>query len=80
MALAKTFITWIEILLKNQFSCVMNGRTTIQYFNLETGARQYDLISAYPFILPLEMFLYPEIKDIKTFEHFFLYTIHCTPS
>ena len=36
----KNFITLIEILLKDQQSCVINGRTTTQYFNLERGARQ----------------------------------------
>ena len=29
----KEFITWIEILLKDQQSCVINVGTTIQYFN-----------------------------------------------
>ena len=36
----KRFITWIEILLKDQQSCVVNGGTTTQYLNLERGARQ----------------------------------------
>ena len=36
----KNSITWIEIVLKDQQSCVINGRTTTQYFNLERGARQ----------------------------------------
>ena len=31
----KNFITWIEILLKNQLSCVINGGTTTQYFKLK---------------------------------------------
>ena len=35
----RTFITWIEILLKDQVSCVMNGGTTTQYFNLEGSPR-----------------------------------------
>ena len=38
----KSFITWKEILLKDQQSCVINGRTTTQYFKLERGARQGD--------------------------------------
>ena len=33
----KNFITWIEILLKDQQSCVINGGTSTQYFNLERG-------------------------------------------
>ena len=36
----KTVITWIEILLKDQLSCVISGGKTTQYFNLERGTRQ----------------------------------------
>ena len=69
----KTFITWIEILLKDQQSC----GTTTQYFNLERGARQGDPVSAYLYILVLEvLFLFikkhPEIKGIEIFKHCFL--------
>ena len=53
----KDFIEWIKILLKNQESCVRNAGHTIEYFRLERGARQGDLISAYLFILPLEILL-----------------------
>ena len=53
----KNFIVWIEILLKDQLSCVINGKTTTQYFNLERGACQGDPISAYHFILTLEILL-----------------------
>ena len=68
----------IEILLKDQQSCVINGRTTTQYFNLERGARQADTVSADLFILVLEiLFLFirkhPEIKGIEIFEHCFLF-------
>ena len=31
------FILWIEIVLKNQESCVSNGATTIKYFKLNRG-------------------------------------------
>ena len=58
----KKFITWIEILLKYQQSCVMNGGTTTQYFNIERGACQGDPVS--------------EIKGIEIFEHCFLYTAY----
>ena len=40
----KSFIIWIEILLKDQLSCVKNGGTTTQYFNAERGAPQSDPI------------------------------------
>ena len=68
----KNFITWIEILLKDQQSCVINGETTTKYFNLERGARQGDPVSAYLFILVLEiLFVFiekpPEIKGIEIF-------------
>ena len=43
----KNFITWIEILLKDLFSCVVNGGTTVQYFNLERDSHQDYPISAY---------------------------------
>ena len=77
----KNFITWIEILLKDQQSCVINGGTTTQCFNLERGAPQGDPVSAYLFILVLEiLFLFikkhPEIKGIEIFEHCFLYTAY----
>ena len=77
----KNFITWIEILLKDQQLCVINGGTTIQYFNLERDARQGDPVSVYLFILMLEiLFLFiqkhPEIKGIEIFEHCFFYTAY----
>ena len=33
------FIKWIQILIKNQESCVINGGTTTNYFNFERGTR-----------------------------------------
>ena len=62
-------ITWIEILLKDQQSCVINGWTNTQYFNLERDARQDYPSSAYLFIKVLEiLFLlikkHPEIKSL----------------
>ena len=38
----QNFISWIEIILKNQESCVINGQTTTKYFKLNRGARQGD--------------------------------------
>ena len=46
----------IKIWIKNQESCVTNDDKTTQYFNkLERGTWQRDSISAYLFILALEL-------------------------
>ena len=49
------FIRWTKLLLKNQESRIINGRQTTNYFKLEKGTRQGDLLSAYLFILLLEI-------------------------
>ena len=51
----QNFISWIEIILKNQESCVINDGTATKYFKLNRGARQGDPISAYLFILAFEI-------------------------
>ena len=77
----QNFIQWIKILTKNQESCVVNGGTTTRYFKLERGTRQGDPISAYLFILVLEI-AFPLIKNSKKIEglhildHCFLYTAY----
>ena len=58
---------------------MINGSNNTQYFHLERGARQGDPISAYIFILALEVlsFLVRNNKDIKglnTFDNLFSYT------
>jgi len=50
------FLNWIKILVKNQMSCVTNAGTTTTYFDLLRGCRQGDPISAYLFILVIEVF------------------------
>ena len=75
----KNFMACRKILLKDKLSCFMNSGTTTQYFNLEGGTSQSGPISVYLFILTLEiLFLlikkHPGIKDMKIFEHCFLYT------
>ena len=77
----KIFIEWIKILLKDQESCVINGGKTSQYFKLERGTRQGHPISAYLFIIVLEVIFLNitqnnYIKGIKTFEKEFLYTAY----
>ena len=60
----KTFIDWIKIFLNEQESCVVNGGITTKYFKLKKGGRQGDPVSAFLFILCLEI-LYIEILQQK---------------
>ena len=75
------FVTWVNILLKNQESCIINGGNTTKYFKLEKGTRQGDPISACLFILVLEIFFLcikenKNIKGLNIFNHIFLYTAY----
>ena len=45
------FISWIKLSLNSQKSCAINGGNATPYFNLERGAYQGDLLSAYLFYL-----------------------------
>ena len=79
------FISWIKLLLNSQQSCVINGGNTTPYFNLEKGARQGDPVSAYLFILALEvLFVFiksnENIKGIEIFKYVFLYTAYADDS
>ena len=61
--------------------CIINGQITMKYFKLERGTRQGDRISAYLFILVLEV-VFAVIKSnqnidkLRIFEHDFLYTAY----
>ena len=75
------FVSWIKTILKNQESCIINGGKTTKYFKLERGAWQGDPISAYLFILVLEIFFIfvknnPKVKGLNMFKHEFLYTAY----
>ena len=75
----ENFIHWIKVLWNNQQSCVINKGFTARYFNLEKGASQGHPISAYLFILALEVFFEwfknnADIRGITIFNHAFLYT------
>ena len=75
------FIKWIQSLIRNQESCIINGGTTTNYFKLERGTRQGNPISAYLFILALEiasLFIMQNenINGLNIFENTFLYTAY----
>ena len=70
-------IEWVLILFKSQESCVINRGHSTKYFPLEYGARQGDPISAYLFVLALEIFFIliktnNDIQSIEIFNHEFL--------
>ena len=72
------FRYWIKI-LNDQPSCVINGGFTTPYFNLEKGALQGHPISAYLFLLDLEVLFElirnnTGIRGITIFNHAFLCT------
>ena len=76
----KDFIKWIKILLENQESWIINGGATTNYFKIEKGTRQGDPISAYLFILVLEIVFFPKeskkINGLDIFDKMFLYTAY----
>ena len=77
----ETFLKWIQILLRNQESWIIHGGTTTKYFKLEKGTRQGDPISAYLFILVLEITFIcikenKNIKCINIFNNIFLHSAY----
>ena len=66
------FIQWIKILQHNEESCVIYGGKTSNYFKLKRGTRQGDPISAYLFIIELEVVfqIIKETPNIGCFEIF----------
>ena len=57
-----SFIKWISTILNKSESCVINSGKITQYFQLNRGAHQGDPISAYLFILVMEV-LFTLIKN-----------------
>ena len=77
----QNFIRCIETITNSQESCVINGGNTTQYFNLERGARQGDPVSAYIFIIALEILFIliksnNDIQGLEIFNHIFLYSAY----
>ena len=79
------FLKWIQILIKNQESCVLNGDITTKFFSIDRGTRQGDLISAFLFILDLEVSFVliktnNKIKGLDIYGHNFSYTAYSDDS
>ena len=73
------FLDWIKVLLNKQESCVINGGVSTGYFPLERGSRQGDPISAYLFIIVMEIFFTmvrnnPNIKGLDILGFVYLLT------
>ena len=69
------------MLLEYQESCIINGGNTTKYFELEKGARQGNPISAYLFILCLEIVFIlikanKRVKGSNIFKHTYLYSAY----
>ena len=59
------FIQWIKTFLFDASSCVMNNSFSTGYFKIDSGTRQGDPLSAYIFILCLEIFFIQVRSDIS---------------
>ena len=74
------FLKWIQILIQNEEFCVVNYGITTKSFSLDRGARQGDPISAFFFVIALEVFFLlikscSNINDLDICGHNILYSI-----
>ena len=80
-----SFIKWVEAILNKSESCVINSGKTTQYFQLNRGARQGDPISAYLFILVMEVLFTliknnEKIQGLDILNYRFLYSAYADDS
>ena len=59
------FIRWIKTFLFDASSCVINNNFPTRYFKSDRGTRQSDPLSAYIFILCIEIFFIQVRSDIS---------------
>ena len=77
----KNFISWVKILLRDQESCIIYGGTTTKSFSYGRDTRQGDPISAFLFVLPLEVLFTlikskPEIERMAIADYNYLYSAY----
>ena len=77
----KNVILWVKILLRDPESCVINVGTTTKSFSLGRGVRQGEPISAFLFILALEVLSIlkkskTEIEGMTIFNYNHLYSAY----
>ena len=75
------FIRWTKILLESQESYIINAGITTSYFNLEKGACQGGPVSAYLFILCLEVLFLQvkanyKIRGVNIFQYIYLCKVY----
>ena len=79
------FLKWIQIIIKNQESCNVNGGITTKFFSLDTGVHQGKPVFAFLFIFAFEVLFVlvksnNNIKGLEVYGHNFLYRAYADDS